>query len=88
MAAFEQLRCCSPDAAYAASQFAPFKSATAPQKSAQTEQPIAPPNKSPSEEAKAPASVTIIDAEDARGILGREVHGCRREHGTDRRRRG
>ncbi len=60
-------------ASYAASQSAPFKSATAPQKSAQTEQPIAPPNKSPSEEAKAPASVTIIDAEDARGILGREV---------------
>ena len=63
---------------FAVSQSVPSSSGKASQRYAQVEQPAgppaaAPPIRDPSEDAKPPPSVTIIDAADARSILGRDV---------------
>jgi hypothetical protein len=63
----------APEAAYTASQFVQANNSTpTPRRSTQLEQPATPQSKNQSEE-KAPPSVTVIDAADARGVLGREV---------------
>ena len=61
-----------PEATYAVSRLVPTNGATAPWTFVQLEQPAAAPSQIQPED-KAPPSVTVIDAADARGILGREV---------------
>jgi hypothetical protein len=64
----------APEAAYTASQFVQANnSVSTPRKSTQLEQPATPPSKNQPEEKAPPPSVTVIDAADARGVLGREV---------------
>jgi len=57
----------------AASQSVPVTIGEGPPRFAQAEQPVSPPDKGPTEDGKAPPSVTVIDAAEARGILGRDV---------------
>ena len=57
----------------ARSQPAPSDGPAEPQKSPQIAQPAGPPSKTLPEDGKAPPSVTVIDAADARGVLGRDV---------------
>jgi len=59
--------------AHGVSWYTPISSAEAAQIFAQVDQPVVPLDKTPPEEGKAPPSVTVIDATEARGILGRDV---------------